>query len=433
MKRLLNRVRAICVEEEGQTIVLVAVSFVALLGFAGLAVDVGQMQVTQRQVQSAADASALAGALELGKCGSTADCSAMTAAAQDALSENGLSNSTLATQCGSTSGDALSVLVNNGPCAMGSASADPNYGNSQYVEAVVNKVQPTIFAKVLGITSIDISARAEAGVGNYPGCFVISAAQPTSKSNQLVISGSVTLDQPSCGIVDDSDANNALQFNGSDTITTDGIAVQGGTKVTGTVAVTPSPVSNIPAQPDPLDWLNSDKPTASTCTYTNLVVSTNQTLPAGTYCGGLTIASGVTVNFDPGTYVIEGTMTINTLASVNGTGTTFYFTTGSVDMTGTAHLDLVAPTTGTYAGVLIYQDPSDTASMTMVGDSTTVVQGAIYAPTGSLSLTGNGNLAAYTILDVASATITGNFSLGSDYSSLAGGSPAKGDTSVLVE
>lgn len=433
MKGLLHRARALFVEDSGQTIVLAAVAFVALLGFAGLAIDVGHMEMVQRQVQSAADASAIAGALELTQCGSTADCSAMTTAAQGALTENGLSSSTLATQCGSTSGDTLSVTVNNGPCAMGSATADPNYGNSKYVEAVVKKVQPTIFAQVLGISSLTISARAEAGVGDYPNCFIISAYQPTSKSNQLTLNGNDTLDMPTCGIMDDSDAQNALIANGNVSVTADSVTVHGGDLVNGNSTVSPTPVTNAPAQSDPLNWLNSDKPTSSGCTYNNEVVSANTTLYPGTYCGGLILNGGLTVSFQSGVYIMQGNMIVSGTDNISGTGLMFYFSSGSLTMNGNAHADLVADTTGTYAGILLYQDPNDTSTMILNGDTTSVWQGAFYSPTGSLTVNGTGNLAAYTIIDVASATFNGNIALGSNYSSLPGGSPAKGLTAVLAE
>jgi Flp pilus assembly protein TadG len=413
--------------------VLVAVGFVALLGAAGLAIDVGHMEVMQRQVQSAADASALAGALEITKCDGTTGCSAMSTAAKDAVTENGLTNSTLVTQCGSTAGDTLSVTVNNGPCAMGSSSADPHYLDSQYVEAVVRKVEPTIFANVLGIPSLTISARAEATVGNYPNCFIISAYQPTSKSNQLTLNGNDKLDMPTCGIMDNSDSSTALIANGNVTVTTNGITIHGGDIINGNTSVSPTPVTNAATQTDPLNWLNSDKPTPSGCTYNNELASTNTTLYAGTYCGGLTINSTVTASFQPGVYIMQGNMIVNGSDTISGTGLMFYFTSGSLIMNGNSHADLVAATTGTYAGILLYQDPSDTSTMTLNGDSTSVWQGAFYSPTGTLIVNGTGNLAAYTILDVASATLNGNVHLGSNYSSLPGGSPAKGVTAVLAE
>src|SRR3954471_18805577 len=62
--------------EAGQTLVLITVMMVGLLGVAGFAIDYGFWALNKNQVQSAADASALAGASQLpagsGSAGSTA-------------------------------------------------------------------------------------------------------------------------------------------------------------------------------------------------------------------------------------------------------------------------------------------------------------------------------------------------------------------------
>lgn len=60
--------------ERGQALVLVSLMLVVIIGFVGLAVDGGRIYTLRREMQNAADATALAGARELGdiiiKCGS---------------------------------------------------------------------------------------------------------------------------------------------------------------------------------------------------------------------------------------------------------------------------------------------------------------------------------------------------------------------------
>src|SRR6059058_4360085 len=46
--------------QQGQAILLITVALIPLMGLAGLAVDVGYMQYTQRSAQAAADAAVLA-------------------------------------------------------------------------------------------------------------------------------------------------------------------------------------------------------------------------------------------------------------------------------------------------------------------------------------------------------------------------------------
>lgn len=58
-------------EESGQALIMVALLIATLGGFAALIVDVGYMYVQKSELQSAADAAALAGAITLGKTTST--------------------------------------------------------------------------------------------------------------------------------------------------------------------------------------------------------------------------------------------------------------------------------------------------------------------------------------------------------------------------
>src|SRR5213078_2613881 len=60
-------------EERGQTIVLVAVALVSLLGMAALAIDVTTLYVARGEMQRAADAAALAGAKAFVDSGITTD------------------------------------------------------------------------------------------------------------------------------------------------------------------------------------------------------------------------------------------------------------------------------------------------------------------------------------------------------------------------
>jgi len=63
-------------EERGQVLVLSALLLVPLLGFAGIALDVGVLTKVRWQLQSAADAAALAAVQELPACGGAAEATA---------------------------------------------------------------------------------------------------------------------------------------------------------------------------------------------------------------------------------------------------------------------------------------------------------------------------------------------------------------------
>jgi Flp pilus assembly protein TadG len=429
--RLWARLRFGLPDESGQALLLVAGSLAALLGFAGLVIDVGQLRYAQSQLQSAADAAAIAGALEISYCGGTTNCSVMQTAVQQAVVENGLTGSTLLTQCASNSNTGLIITLNNGPCSM---SSDPNAENPNYVEVLLTQTAPTFFEQALGINSVKIGARAEATIGNSQFC--VDILDPGGLTFEDT--GTVILNAPTCGILDDSSSSDAFSAAGSATVTASAIDIHGGDRVSGNVQFpSAKPVLNAPKLLDPLNWLNSQTPNTAPCTFTSTVnVTSNQTLNPGVYCGGISISGSSTVAFNPGTYVITGStgLSISGSGTLTGTGVTFYFSNGSLSMSGSTTMDIIAPTTGTYAGVLLFQSPTDASPMTMSGSSSSKYQGAIYLPDAALTISGGGNSAAYTILDVYSLDMSGSvdFSLGSDYSSLPGGSPAKG-TAVLAE
>ena len=329
MNNLAARLRHLWTDESGQAMVLVAVAMTMLVGFAALVIDIGQAHYEQSRVQAAADASALAAALEIGgPCSSVANCSAMQTAAQQALVENGMTGSTLATQCGSSAATGITLMVNNGPCALG--STDPNSGNSDYVETVVTEVEPTYLAKALGINSMKISARAEAKIGNSQFC--VDVQDPGSVA--FDDSGSSVLNAPTCGIDINSSANNGLTISGSATIDANAVEVHGPKDSTSGNIKFPGaqPAFGAPSLIDPLNWLNSQAPSTSPCTPgdTNTVqisATTNTTLSPGVYCGGIRISGSSPVTFNPGTYVITGStgLSVSGSSRLTGTGVTFYF------------------------------------------------------------------------------------------------------------
>lgn len=136
-----------------------------------------------------------------------------------------------------------------------------------------------------------------------------------------------------------------------------------------------------------------------------------------------------TVNFDPGIYVIDGStgngLNINAGAVVNCTGCTFILTTTGTDMStiatarfnGNATWNVSAPETGTYAGIMLYQDRRALAGATnyITGDNTSFMQGAIYFPSQTVQFTGNSTMNTKCIQIVArTVTFTGNNTIQND-------------------
>jgi hypothetical protein len=135
------------------------------------------------------------------------------------------------------------------------------------------------------------------------------------------------------------------------------------------------------------------------------------------FCSGLDIKGQVT--FMPGLYIIEGgpfdfnggNRLDTSAASVNGAGVTFYLrSTSSLQLNGNVLLNLSAPTSGPYAGILFFGARNATSVTHKVnGTPGTTLQGAIYAPASLVEFAGNSTTSNGCTQVVARlVTLTGN-------------------------
>ena len=96
--------------------------------------------------------------------------------------------------------------------------------------------------------------------------------------------------------------------------------------------------------------------------------------------------------FLPGVYVMDGgSFRANATADISGNGVTFFMTNNAtVDINGSAHLDLKAPTSGTYKGVLFYGDrDNDYDTNKFNGNASSSLTGAMYFPSQDVQFLGN--------------------------------------------
>jgi Flp pilus assembly protein TadG len=144
--------------ERGQTIVLVAVALVSLLGMAALAIDVTTMYVARGEMQRAADAAALAGAKAFVGSGVTTDNSITRQNLAQAMSTGptGVINSILAQN--NVSGIAPTLVA-----------ATPDFtrpSNPQITVTLQRTNLPTFFARIWGTKLVTATATAVAEAYN---------------------------------------------------------------------------------------------------------------------------------------------------------------------------------------------------------------------------------------------------------------------------
>ncbi|HTW88927.1 MAG TPA: pilus assembly protein TadG-related protein [Candidatus Binataceae bacterium] len=163
------------------------------------------------------------------------------------------------------------------------------------------------------------------------------------------------------------------------------------------------------------------------------------TFSPGLYYGGISISGNAAVTFNPGTYILAGGgLSVTGNSSLTGAGVTFYDTTGfgsysGINLSGNEQANLSAPTSGALAGILFFQDrtiPTGSAGSSIIGNSQSTFDGALYFPTTTLTYNGNSSSSGYTILIADKLSITGNSTMviGDNYSSLTNGSPIKSTT-----
>ena len=453
-------------DEKASVLVFASLSMCVLLSVLGLAIDVGHFWLEERILQNGADAAALAAALEIRNCGSSANCASMQAAAQDALTENGISAATTLTGCSGTAGNGVTLMVNNPPCAV---SSDPNSSKSNYVEAIVSENVGTYFAALAGLKSANISARAEAQRSGGP---CIYALDPTGAAITILVGVIV---HSRCPIVDESTSDDALSCVVGAFLYAPRISDSGGSE--GLLCLATSKPNTYVPEPnprDPLGYLSAPSTANDACgTSTsspyhgsshavNVLLGGNVTFNPGVYCGGINITAAIAskITFNPGTYILkDGTgllgltqgglnITLNELTSITGTGVTFYNEgpIGGFSVTepvsggsliSLSNISLSAPTSGEYSGMLFFQAHGVSSTGVFLANllQNSKLEGAIYIPDGDVSYGVSAISSAYNILvakdihlNVAVASTFGN-----DYSSLANGSPLEGDNVSLVE
>lgn len=417
-------------KQSGQVLLSAALMLVVLLGFVGLGIDMGVLRYEKRIQQTAADGAAIAAATNL------APYTGNQAAALNTSATNGFTDNTGGGACVAPPTNLAVGSVTVTVCNPPSTGPHAGVGNNQYVEVFVSSGQPTYFMKIFGVGSETVTARAVAtntsgGTnGTTTGC-LYTLGPPSSSIEGVNINGNATLYAPTCGIVDNGNYNtqgNALNVTAGNFGVSGSSNVSGpGGNITCTDGSSTCPTTGAPAAGDPLSTLT---PPCSPCTGgtaisingsggftgTGVTYANNvYTVSPGTY-SSISISGtggGNSVVFSPGTYVIDGAggLTIPGNATISGSGVTFYFTgSATINMTGTPTINLSAPSTGTYAGILMYQDPTDTNTTgpSLGGNSGSQYTGILYFPKDQLTFYGNNNSLSVGVVVADSLALSGH-------------------------
>lgn len=384
--RLQRFARKLLRDRRGTIAMLFAATTPVLVGSVGLGIDTIQWSVAKRQMQRKADSGALAGAYAL----------AQGASVSSMVSTDIVRNDSIVL---------TDTDIENAP------TAGPMAGNAAAVRVALRGEMTLPFSQLFLDDAVGIEAEATAQVVSNGDFCAISLEN--GNTTGINMTGNSTVDL-ACGMATNSVAANAVSAGGSSQVKATPIMAVGGLPPSSNYAAGTVRIPYSVAQRDPFASLPSS---FSLGTNKNGNVGSNRTvaLTPGTY-NNFKIQG--TANLSPGIYYINGTdFDIGAQAVLNGTGVIFILTGPSASniaeakVNGGAKLNITAPTSGTYAGVLFYQDRrANSGPVNKInGNSTSKLQGAIYFPKQELQFSGTAGMDIKCIQMVARRlTFTGN-------------------------
>lgn len=413
-------------DRRGNALVITAAALPLVLGSAGLASDTIEWALWKRQLQRAADSAAMAGVYTIAQDqGSRANIT--PAVDRDLAINNHVGITTTRTA---------------GQPTAGSYTADP------YAVRVSLSVQKALsFSSFFLSAAPTISASATATIvpsGVYCVVSLINTA-----STGITATGSSTVNL-GCGMITNSTSMSAAIATGSTNVTASPIAAVGGIAASdnwgsGTVL---QPFTM--AQEDPFDDVPPPTFPTGNCGNVNVNSNATATLDPGCY-GNMTLNGDVTLN--PGVYVLDGgSLSIGAQATVScaSPGCTFVLSSrtadtnpssiGNVDINGGAEVDLVASETGTYQGLIMYQDrraqsgTSASQNNHLNGNSESSFVGAFYFPSQNTTFNGTAGMTTTCMQLVAyTVTFSGNMNIDNNCPTGSGAQGFQGKQVRLVE
>ena len=395
--------------ERGQALVLILFAIVALIGITALAIDGGLAYADRRQAQNAADSAALAASLTKIRGGNYANAAILMAG------NNGYKN------------DGKRSVVN----IYSPPTSGPYKSNSEYVQVVITSNMPTYFASVLGFR--EITNKVEAVSRARPpywgeilsGNAVISLA-PTSDCNRFKafwIHGEATLALEGGGIFVNS-KNSACAFiqQGSGSIfmmdRSLPFGIVGGASIQKLQLIkrfagfrtSSSPSSS---SRSPSNFIGNGHNDQSEVIGIPFIPSTG--IPPISYpppfilpnigCGsrpalispdGNAMTPG---NWDddfppdgvtelaPGAYCISGDIMVK--GNLSGSNVVLVAEGGSVHFSAGAQIDLQAPQSGPFKGLLLYVPIDNHKMVVLNAGENSKISGTILAPASLIRITGN--------------------------------------------
>jgi hypothetical protein len=373
--------------ERGQALILIVFAIIGLIGMTALAVDGGNAYADRRHAQNAADTAALAGGRAIIR-GEPWKPAALAIAGQNGYTDTDASLVSTST----------TFNVEAYSCSEAGSDVDCGIydGDAEYIQVKITSTVDTFFAPIVGIETVTNVVQAIAHVvpGDYVQMFdghalvglapgECSAVTYDGTANTTVTGGGIYVNS-SCQPDAFDNQSSSAQLSAPSLCTVGGIDANGAG-------------INIPTQTEgcasvgfPPEGMAMPNPSCGSATATQ----SGGSMSPGNYSGNFPPA-GVTF-LESGIYCIDGDFRLNAGDTLAGSNVVIVVTDGDVDWAGGAQVNLSAPESGPFAGLLIYipmGDPIDYSNtVTVNGNSDSSITGTFLAPASHCKLNGTGGL-----------------------------------------
>lgn len=262
------------------------------------------------------------------------------------------------------------------------------------------------FLGVFGISSIAANASATAVLGSQSSSNACILLVNQLKSQALLVNSGAQMTAPSCEIHVLSTQNPAAIFN--TTLNVKRICVKGSTVIKNGGAAPPVE-TNCATITDPFAG-KLPSVSVGSCDFSNKVYNPgNVTLDPGVYCGSTNFNGSGTLTLNPGLYVIKsGAMIFNSGWTITGAGVTFYLVDQNATLTfnGGVKATLSAPTSGTYANILMFEPTGlSNTNLPINGSSGDSFTGLIYLPSRDVTINSVSNVSSDQVTMIFSTLI----------------------------
>lgn len=403
--------------ERGQAAVMMAMTLTMLFGVLGFSVDLGQEYYRKQAAKATADAVALGAAAWASShspaCGTTVLCSSNSCSSLTIAGSANYVGCLYSTPNGFTDGGSNSQTVTISANSGSPSSTAPGVTTAYWFTATVTETEPQLFMGIFGSTPAIVRAESTAGIvstgSSSNSCiYVLSPTAPAA----LQVGNDAQVSTVSCGVYVNSNSsvnnsNAAMYVTGSGKVTSPTIDVVGSYYQNNNGSTSTTPVTGVSAVTDP--FVNLGVPTApannascgsgnTSCNYSGNYsswVSGGYSLQPGTYPNGISLSNGNPMVLAGGVYVVEGPFSIQS-GPVTCSGPVLIYLTGSssyVNIGNGTSVTLTAMSSGSFEGVLFYQDRTDTspAESYFEGGANMTLNGSLYFPHAELEFANGTN------------------------------------------